>query len=104
MKITERRYLHSINNIDFETTSMIGKKMEITVINIEKKSSKENYDPFGAFIEHYPLAFSPSVGDTESGPKSDILGQAGVGIRTDRCPYFPCVRASGKSMEDRFQN
>jgi len=30
-----------------------------------------------------------TVGDTESGPKSDILGQASAGIRTDHCLEFP---------------
>jgi len=29
------------------------------------------------------------VGDTENGPKSDILGQASTGIRTDPCVDFP---------------
>ena len=29
------------------------------------------------------------VGDTGSGPKSDILGQASAGIRTDHCLEFP---------------
>jgi hypothetical protein len=29
------------------------------------------------------------VGDTGSGPKSDIWGQGGVGMRTDRCLNFP---------------
>ncbi len=29
------------------------------------------------------------VGDIESGPKSDIWGGAGVGMRTDRCLNFP---------------
>jgi len=29
------------------------------------------------------------VGDTESGPKSDILGQASARIRTDHCLEFP---------------
>jgi len=30
-----------------------------------------------------------NVGDLQSGPKSDILGQAGTGRRTDRCLDFP---------------
>jgi len=30
-----------------------------------------------------------NVGDTESGPKSDILGQASARIRTDHCLDFP---------------
>jgi hypothetical protein len=29
------------------------------------------------------------VGDTGGGPKSDILGQADAGMRTDRCFDFP---------------
>jgi uncharacterized DUF497 family protein len=29
------------------------------------------------------------VGDIENGPKTDILGQAGEGIRTHRCLDFP---------------
>ena len=29
------------------------------------------------------------VGDTESGPKSDIWGQVSAGIRTDHCVDFP---------------
>jgi hypothetical protein len=29
------------------------------------------------------------VGDTEIDPKSDILGQAGIVMRTDRCLDFP---------------
>ena len=29
------------------------------------------------------------VGDTEGGPKGDILGQAGAGIGTDPCVDFP---------------
>ena len=32
---------------------------------------------------------SEAVGDTESGPKSDILGQASARIRTDHCLDFP---------------
>jgi hypothetical protein len=31
----------------------------------------------------------PYVGDTESGPRSDILGQASAGIGTDPCLEFP---------------
>jgi hypothetical protein len=30
-----------------------------------------------------------SVGDTEGGPKSDILGQASLGIQADHCLDFP---------------
>jgi hypothetical protein len=30
-----------------------------------------------------------SVGDLQNGPKSDILGQASAGIRTDRSLDFP---------------
>ena len=34
------------------------------------------------------------VGDTEGGPKGDILGQAGAGIGTEYCLEFPAwVRA-----------
>jgi hypothetical protein len=29
------------------------------------------------------------VGDTESGPKRDILGRASTGIRADHCLNFP---------------
>jgi len=35
-----------------------------------------------------------TVGDTEGGPKGDILGQAGAGIGTEHCLEFPAwVRA-----------
>jgi hypothetical protein len=33
--------------------------------------------------------FGNNVGDTEIGPKSDILGQASLGIRADHCLDFP---------------
>jgi len=35
------------------------------------------------------LVHNLAVGDTESGPKSDILGQASARIRTDHCLDFP---------------
>ena len=35
------------------------------------------------------LTLKRLVGDTESGPKSDILGQASAGIRMDHCLEFP---------------
>ena len=31
----------------------------------------------------------PDVGDTETGPKTDILGQASLGTRTEQCVDFP---------------
>ena len=34
-------------------------------------------------------AMEGGVGDTGNGPKSDILGQASFGIRTDHCLDFP---------------
>jgi hypothetical protein len=36
-----------------------------------------------------PLNVFYGVGDTEIDPKSDILGQAGIAMRTDRCLDFP---------------
>ena len=38
----------------------------------------------GAFI-----ALTDAVGDTEGGPKGNIVGQAGAGIGTDHCLGFP---------------
>ena len=41
-----------------------------------------------ALVKRIPGS-AKGVGDTESGPKSDILGQASAGIRTDHCLEFP---------------
>jgi len=44
---------------------------------------------FDTEIEYSLILNSVTVGDTESGPESDILGQASAGIRTDHCLEFP---------------
>jgi len=43
----------------------------------------------GMVLESAQLFEWNGVGDTESGPKSDILGQASAGIRADHCLEFP---------------
>jgi hypothetical protein len=40
--------------------------------------------------------FDANVGDTESGPKSDTLGEASTGIRTD---HYLDFRHEGKGKE-----
>jgi hypothetical protein len=45
------------------------------------------YIPWGHGLDRGPPP-SP-VGDTEGGPKGDILGQAGAGIGTEHCLDFP---------------
>jgi hypothetical protein len=37
-------------------------------------------------VKRYKRALGASVGDLDGDPKSDILGQASFGIRTDRRP------------------
>jgi hypothetical protein len=39
--------------------------------------------------EIYGKVDLPLVGDTEGGPKGDILGQAGAVIGTEHCLEFP---------------
>jgi predicted dehydrogenase len=45
----------------------------------------------------YSNRLSLGVGDTESGPNSDILGQAGVGMRMEHCLDFP-VKGRAESV------
>jgi len=51
---------------------------------------KESGEPTEVILIRHGAGNRPTaVGDIENSPKSDILGQASCGIRTDRCIDFP---------------
>jgi hypothetical protein len=64
--------------------------LQEAVTRLFELSGKTKEMANGKYSENYATFWIAhnAVGDTEGGPKSDILGQAGVGMRADRCPDF----------------